>query len=468
MGVIFGRSTLLFQTSLGIQIEEGFLSMVCLKTSFKGVRLAARSIHSLEKDCPVRERLEIVRERVQGFMSENRISSADIFLGIPRNLAIMRYVELPLAVKENLRETLGYEMEKYTPFSANEIYYDYQVIEEDRGTNRLRALLTVVKKDAAEPYYDLGTHLAAGLSGVEICSTAISNYFSLRENAPDTDAFGILFAGDGDLEVDLVEKGRLTYSKYLGTVEKGEDFHGLVLRELRLVKASWGRRQGNLEVVVWGPGADRDLVDRLGNEADIGARMADGTLSRSFALIPAWGLALKGLRKVPMDINLLPAVVRKKASRAGYYAVFVLSFLLLLSLCAWGGGGMLRQRLDLSRLNSEIKRLGADIAHVERVQTECRLLEDRVDYLNELRKDRFFFLDVLRGLTESLPETAWVHRLTFSRQKVQIEGNAASASELISLLDAVPLFKNVGFLSSITKSKDGKEKFRIGFDVSSP
>jgi len=36
---------------------------------------------------------------------------------------------------------------------------------------------------------------------------------------------------------------------------------------------------------------------------------------------------------------------------------------------------------------------------------------------------------------------------------------------LIPLLAASPLLKDVAFLSPITKGKDGKEKFRIGFKI---
>jgi hypothetical protein len=36
---------------------------------------------------------------------------------------------------------------------------------------------------------------------------------------------------------------------------------------------------------------------------------------------------------------------------------------------------------------------------------------------------------------------------------------------LIPLLAASPLLKDVAFLSPITKGRDGKERFRIGFKV---
>jgi general secretion pathway protein L len=74
-------------------------------------------------------------------------------------------------------------------------------------------------------------------------------------------------------------------------------------------------------------------------------------------------------------------------------------------------------------------------------------------------------LNILKDLSRRIPEGAWVRKFDFSDKGVQIEGHADSASELIPLLETSPLFKDVAFLSPITKSKDGKERFRIGLKI---
>lgn len=110
---------MLFQTSLGIYIKDNSLSLAYLKASFKGVNLAAQAVFSIDKEKPINERLDTASDLVREFMEKNGISATDIFIGISRELAIIRFIELPMAVKENLRETLGYEMEKYVPFSTD-------------------------------------------------------------------------------------------------------------------------------------------------------------------------------------------------------------------------------------------------------------------------------------------------------------------------------------------------------------
>ena len=117
---------------------------------------------------------------VNAFLGEHRIPSADIFLAIPRDLTILRYIELPLAIKENLRGTLLYEMEKYVPLPVSEIYFDCQIIAEDREANKLTVLLIIVKKEFIDPYLDRENPLGAGISGIEINSTALTNYLSYK------------------------------------------------------------------------------------------------------------------------------------------------------------------------------------------------------------------------------------------------------------------------------------------------
>lgn len=461
------RLILLFQTSLGIDIENNCVSMAYLKASFKGVRLAAHVIHPLDRERPVKEKLGTVRELVKDFLGKNRISSTDIFLGIPRDLAILRFLELPLAVKENLRESLGYEIEKYVPFSADDIHFDYQIISEDRGGNQLKVLLMVVKKESIAPYFDLGKWLVDGISGIEVSSTAMVNYFSCKPNTPDGNAYALIYLREDDLELNLIKERLLNYSRSVKLTEKEGDLHSLILQELKPLREAPGQRHDRLETIFCGPEANIEPLRRLREEADLEVRPVDlaGTGIPSYALIPAYGLALKGLQKAPMDINLMPVELRKKPNKTCYYVMFVLGTLLILSVLSWGGGNILRQRLNLNRLNAEIKRLSVEISNIDRIQTRCKELEVSIDCVNSLRGGRVPVLNVLKDLSQRIPETAWVRSLTFSDDGVQIEGHAELAAELIPFLEASPLFSDVAFQSTITKSKDGKERFRIGLKI---
>jgi len=166
-----------------------------------------------------------------------------------------------------------------------------------------------------------------------------------------------------------------------------------------------------------------------------------------------------------MDINLLPVGVRKKPGKTGYYAMLILGGLLVLSLLSWGGGVIVKARLDLERLDTKIGQLSAKVAGVGEMRAKYDKLEGQIDYLNNLGRTRVPVLNVLRDLSDIIPQSAWVNSFSVSGDDIKIEGYAESAAELIPLLEESPLFGDVAFVSTITKTKDGKERFRIGLKI---
>ncbi len=454
-----------FQASVGINIEGNRVSLVYMKGSFKGLCLAAHAVYPLDKENP-EEKTKEIRNYVNEFLAEHGILSADIFLGVPRELAMLRFIELPLAVKENLRGTVLYEMEKYVPLPVGDIYFDCQIIAEDKEANKLTVLLIVVKKEFIDPYLDRENPLGEGISGIEINSTALVNYLSCKPNTPNADTYAVMCLGSDHLELSLIKKRLLNYSRYVKIEQKGSSLQCLILEELELCKKILGPEQVRLEVVSCGPGAG-SVVGLLKDREEIGLRPMElsGTGIPSDVLAPAYGLALKGMQKVPMDINFLPAGLRKKAGKIGYYTMFVLAGLFIVSILAWGGSTILHQKRVSDRLNSEMKQLSAEVAGINQTEAKLKELEKKIDAINTLRQRHVPVLSILRDLSKEIPEGAWLDRLAFTDKGGEIEGYADSASALIPLLAASPLLKDVAFLSPITKGKDGKERFRIGFKV---
>ncbi len=453
---------MLFQTSLGVDIQEGALCLVCLKASSRDVQLVAHAAYPLEEGVVDEEKAKGIFELIQGFLRENRISPTSMFLGIPRNTAILRYLEFPIAVKENLRESLGYELEKHVPFNPEDVYFDFQIISEDKAVGRLQLLLVVVKKQTLSPILALARRLDVGISGVEISSTALANYFFRRGEKGNVISF--IHMRRGDLELGLVKDGMLRYSRRLS---RNDDLPAVIPAALSRMCQDFGEGDDPIDTVFSGMETDVPLLESLSGIDGINIRLPDLSKAQipSGTVMTAYGLALKGIRKTSININLLPSALRKKPSKFKFYAIFGLSFLILLGGLAWGGGVFLQRQWALDRLEGEIQRLGSQLKKIERVKTEKKEIEDRINYLNTLRRGSPSVLSVLKELSERIPEDAWVNRFDFSEKGVQIQGEATSASELIPLLEASPMFGGVAFLSAITRVRDGKERFRVGLSL---
>ena len=69
---------------------------------------------------------------------------------VPAATVLRRNVNLPLAAAENLREVLAFEMDRHTPFKANEVAFDYRIAGTDPEAKRISIDLAVVPSDAVE------------------------------------------------------------------------------------------------------------------------------------------------------------------------------------------------------------------------------------------------------------------------------------------------------------------------------
>ncbi|HQB31530.1 MAG TPA: pilus assembly protein PilM, partial [Syntrophales bacterium] len=207
---------MLFQSSLGIHVEQDRVGMVFLKSSFKGIVLGDQTTVVLDPSLSPEERMEAVSTQIRNFAEANRITpSSEIYMTIPRKEILYRWIDLPAAAGENLRETIGYEMEKFTPFPSDALHFDVRVVQEDRGDGQIRVLLLAVRKKAVEPFLDVMRRNNLGLSGIESVSSALVNAVTADKEMPGGNGKMVLFSGDGHLEGMVLRKNQLLFSKFL-------------------------------------------------------------------------------------------------------------------------------------------------------------------------------------------------------------------------------------------------------------
>src|SRR5262245_61868199 len=70
--------------------------------------------------------------------------AVEIVVELPSERVLRRVVDLPIAAMENLREVLSFEMDRHTPFRAEEVSFDHRVVGTDPKTNRVMVDLAVV------------------------------------------------------------------------------------------------------------------------------------------------------------------------------------------------------------------------------------------------------------------------------------------------------------------------------------
>ncbi|HEY8010269.1 MAG TPA: PilN domain-containing protein [Rudaea sp.] len=102
--------------------------------------------------------------RLRGQIDEPNVR---VFYCVPAERCLRRELTMPAATEDKLRQVLAFEMDRQTPFKADQVYFDYRIIERDIAAKNLKLHLTVLPR--AQLDAEVSTLAACGiaLSGVD-------------------------------------------------------------------------------------------------------------------------------------------------------------------------------------------------------------------------------------------------------------------------------------------------------------
>ena len=108
---------------------------------------------------------------------------------------------------------------------------------------------------------------------------------------------------------------------------------------------------------------------------------------------------------------------------------------------------------------------------IEQMKEEIAEIEKTISSVEKIKVDETSKLDLLKELTEIIPEEMWLTRFSYSENKgereIDLSGFANAASEIIPILEESEFLEDVKFKSSIVKDKrTEKEKFNLKATVS--
>jgi general secretion pathway protein L len=451
--------------SVGVEISQHHLEMTYLKAGLFGTKISAHKGYDLDATATFAEKMDTVNGRVRDFLRLHRIRSACLWIGLPAEMVIQRVILLPSAAKENLSKAIEYALPKYIPLAPEDIYFQHQILAEDRNELQLTILVAAVKKKDLAPLIELRNQLGANICGAESAVTAAMNGLKWASASIAEKSYGLAYAADNTLHLSGFEEGQV---RFIRTLDLDADLTDQLERISR-ERDSNGETDASdaLNVYCHGPDATPDMLSKLNVSQDLDFTRLDLKKSplAEDSPIAGTGLALKSLRPVAVDLNLLPEEFRKKPSIIARYMTLGLFILTLITAVAWGGSFYIHHRMTDMQVDRELDALSDEIETLGQTQAQIAALQERIYSLNTLRRDRMVALEFLKELTEILPDTAWLRGLSVADNQVLIEGYADTSTTLIQELEASPRFSDAKFISSITKSRDGKEVFKIGFEI---
>ncbi len=120
---------------------------------------------------------DVARQTVQAAEADFDGETPQACYLVDESEVLVHQINVPAAAEENLRQVLAYEMDKNTPFSADQVYFDYRVVQ--RQGAHLRVELVAVPRVTLERMHKGLADRGVQLHGVDVALTGDNDSMAL-------------------------------------------------------------------------------------------------------------------------------------------------------------------------------------------------------------------------------------------------------------------------------------------------
>ncbi len=433
----------MIRTSVGIEISGNDLRVAVVRSVFGKLHLIGSFQIPGFIALPSVERSGALAELVK----KNGIPASNVFLSLPRGQGVIRQIQFPVEVRENLRSAVALQIETLCPWPVEEVYWDFAEERTGRTDKQLNVTVAIIPRTALDEWIPFFASLKLPLSGVSLSS--LSCVHAVRALWPDGAPALVLAC-----EVDHVEGALLRGSqvKAISQARVGESTKTLIER---LLATAGIVSCENVRMIAYGSEAEN--LDGLA-PTQLPLQNAKPEHGRSFGSIAA---ALIPLKKSSFTSNLLPPGRRHRRSQLQLVPTYALSALALLVGLAFLAREPYQANVYGSDIDSEIRATSPAVREVASQESDLNQLSAKNRALMAHFQNPDYNLEALRELARILPESAWLSSYEYQDGVISISGTAASSSEVQKQLEDSGWFKEVQFTSSVARDAKGKDRFNL-------
>lgn len=451
------------KTGVGIELRGDDILLAAVQSNFSK---AALTRFMRITDYPRFTRADLCGV-IDRFFRDNGLGRESVVLGIPRKDCVIRYLDLPLEARDNLREVVRYQVQAFEPTEEDGFYYDYTPLEGAPGQKRLAVLLAMVRKSFLDKQLALLRELGIRPLIVAFGSAGIANmYLAARKDVGDK-TFFLADAGKSELELFALRNGQLIYSREVSKNET-QSWSDLLLGEINEAAARLRLGpDGVLEKIVLTGESSRDTYEEireripecelLERSFPLASEVNSQTISEAAAVC---GLAFTASASNPaVKLNLLPPDLQRRRGRLGIAVAAAMGVIILLLLAGLSLVKPMQDNQRLALLEKETQTLESRVRIVRDLQSREEKLETQRKLLADLLNDDDRNLDILKYLTETFPEDTYLSSYTYNKGVISFGGESGSFSDLSSQLEKSPLLKDVVQRGTVSKTQAGRERF---------
>jgi Tfp pilus assembly protein PilN len=452
-----------FLDGLGVYVGATDVAIAGVSKRLLQVRLR----EALSLPLPPRDqadaRRQALTQAVRDFVATHEIDTSHAVLSVPRSDAAGTRVLLPAAAQENLAQVLEYEMENLVPLPREEIFFDYTV--RPLGEERIEVLLVCVPREIINGYLAALEEAGVKPRSIGLPSTALADYVTFCRG--DVAAgMGVVVQAVDATEIALFSQGRLVASQLVAGPNASEP--AVIERSLQRQLADELFDAEHTQLYRWSlANGHAPEIPMLG-EVNL-VEMAKGRLATGEsefapatpAILPAVGAALGAVREGVVRLNLLPTEQREAFDEGPSITTWVLLALSMVLLLTWGAMAIIKDGMLRRDVRASLAAIEPDVNEVMGLQEEIDRLQRQVEILGA-QDGRV--TTMLKDLTELIPADAYLTTLNLRGGRLTLDGQARSASDILTALERSKRVKNPTFSSPTTRQGD-KERFAITAEV---
>ncbi|MHB8108951.1 MAG: PilN domain-containing protein [Syntrophorhabdaceae bacterium] len=473
VGITWSRDILTYNVLEGVvirkrclcaAIEKGRVSIAYGVRSFAKPQIKGFREYILRSGAyPTPEELT---DSVTKALADFGLGDAPLVITVPRSWIIVKNAEFPAVVTDNLSSVIAYELDRLTPFTPSEAMYDFSITSEDN--DKIRILLIVMRSETMRPY--LNALREAGLD-VQKVATGLTGFGTLCSILGDGDKPSfcmtvrndgyegclvrnglIILTASGDFTGDDREKNVSEIKAGIAPLVKKYEEQGFPPVVFVNASSPYTRLENEIGIPVM-PVTREDMKKTFGIEADDSLTGSLGGLVETiWPGRKGFNLASKGLQAMPKN-----PVTRTTYVLLGLILIAMILYLII---------PLQLEKARLDRIEYQISIRKNEVKSIEGLKQESATIAADMAAIGNFKETTPMTIDIMKELTSLLPKTVWLTRSRITGETVEIEGYAASATELLPRLEQSPLFRKVEFSSpTIRDTRLNADRFVMKMEI---
>jgi Tfp pilus assembly protein PilN len=456
-----------FKKTLCLAVEKGEVSVAVGSRFFSRIKIKGGKKYLLaENEYPSPEFLTSCLSLAR---AELRAENCRLTLGLPKAWAVVKTAEYPSSVLENISNVIAFELDRITPFTPENAYYDFRVLKEDAG--KVNILVAAIRMDLVDPYLKAIREKGFKVDQITVNLLGIG---TLCRYIHKTDQ--VLFVGIDENHFEgVLYLANNTLKAFSGVFPTGDE-KTLVTRIEQEIESSTpisGEFSPLEKTVFYLKDKNHSLREGIKSrmerpvqfldEASMGFGSGEGKQDQ--APYPAVGGALESLWIKALGINLLLRGLHEKSKPPLVITILLVLALVVLFGIYWMTPIEVEKEI-LQNIEKQIASKKLEIKKVESLKQEIETVYKEVRLINDFKQSKPLGSNILKELTLVLPKNSWLTRVRFFESQVNIEGYSPSATLLISRLEVSPLFKKVEFSAPTFRDpRQNMDRFQIKMEL---